>query len=307
MRTEKLLWIDAHMHVRGHAPDGGPCDIRLDDVVDVVDSSDADVRWICAVDFPEMSRLREEPEAVHWANAGLEELISPARGRLFGSCIVHAGAVKQSREALDHFIGERGFIQVGEVHGPPWGPELDCPEMIEIVRHAARLGAPVQIDCPIRSLRASQRIGQVFNLARAVPEATIIAAHTICGPTTHAYILCGEVYFSNGGDNVYFEISDFSKREHVRAAYERLGPHRLIVGTDWHTYGDPPFLPYGILLGVRAVEENAYPCTVGSLVGFLREAGVTEEDIEKIGAGNVIRLHRLEARGLLSVAGHSAG
>ncbi|MFQ5808086.1 MAG: amidohydrolase family protein, partial [Armatimonadota bacterium] len=247
MTADKRLWLDCHNHIRSHAPDGGPCDIVLDDILHVLDGSEADLRWICAVDFPEMARLKDEPSAVLWANEGLHELIAPARGRLFGACIVHAGAVEQSREALDLFVGERGFVQVGEVHGPAWGPEIDCPQMLDLVRHAAKLGAPVQIDCPMGSPRATSRIHEVLNLARAVPEANLIAAHTIAGDNSYANILAGETYFADGGENVYFEISDFSRRDYVRAAYERLGPDRLIVGTDWHTYGDPPVLPYGIL------------------------------------------------------------
>jgi len=282
------------MHVRAHSPDGGPCDIALDDIVRVLDDSEADLRWVCTVDSPEMGRLRDEPEAVLWASEGLDELIAPARGRLFGSCIVHAGAVKQSREALDRFVGERGFVQVGEVHGPRWGPEIDCPGMLELVRHAAEVGAAVQIDCPINHPGAAARLHEVLNLARAVPEANLIAAHAIAGDNSFAYILAGETYFADGGENVYFEISDFSRRDYVRAAYEHLGPDRLIVGTDWHTYGDPPFLPYGTLLGVRSVDDNTYPSTVASLVGFLQEAGVAEEDIEKIASGNLLRILALD-------------
>ena len=66
--------------------------------------------------------------------------------------------------------------------------------------------------------------------------------------------------------------------------------HRLVVGTDWHTYDDPPFLPYGILLGLRTIDDSAYPCTVDSLIAFLHEAGVTEEDRPKIASGNLLRI-----------------
>jgi len=37
---------------------------------------------------------------------------------------------------------------------------------------------------------------------------------------------------------------------------------------------------------------------VASLTGFLREAGVSEEDIDKIGSGNAIELFKLKEKGL---------
>ena len=299
MSESKRLWLDTHNHIRVHAPDGGPCDITADDLLHVLDSSDADLRLICGVSSQEMSRLREEPEAVLWANEALAELISPGRARLPGSCMVHPRALKESHEALDRFIGERGFVQVGEVHGVQFGFEMDCPEMIDLVRHAAELGAPVQMHCSTNNVVTGEHMREIVNVARAVPEASIIVAHAIGGVNSYQYILAGEVYFGDGGENLYFEIRDFNTREYLRAAYERLGPDRLIAGTDWSTGVGPPFLPYGIIFGLKSVDENPYPCTVGSLVGFLRESGVIEEDIDKIASGNIIRVHRLEDRGAL--------
>ncbi len=299
MATQRRLWIDSHIHIRAHAPDGGPCDFTADDILRVLDSSDADLRWISGMGSSEMSRLKQEPDAVHWANAALDELIAPARPRLLGSCMVHPRAVKESHEVLDRFIGERGFVQVGEVHGVQFNYEMDCPGMIELVRHAAELGAPVQMHCSTNNVVTGEHIRQIINVARAVPEANIIVAHAIGGVNSYQYMVAGEVYFGDGGDNLYFEIRDFNSREYLRAACERLGPDRLIAGTDWSTHIGPPFLPYGIIFGLGSVDENPYPCTVGSLVGFLRESGVAEEDIEKIASGNIIRIHRLTERGLL--------
>ena len=50
---------------------------------------------------------------------------------------------------------------------------------------------------------------------------------------------------------------------------------------------------------VLDLDEAPYPVAVASFVGFLREAGVTEPDIEKIGSGTAIRLFRLRERGLI--------
>jgi len=299
MTTAKRLWIDCHNHIRSHAPDGGPCDITAEDLLGVLDDSGADLRLIAGIASSEVRRLKDEPEAVVWANESLDKLMSPARGRLIGSCMVHPRAVKESHEVLDRFIGERGFAQVGEVHGVQFQYDMDCPEMIELVRHAAELGAPVQMHCSTNEVVTGEHMQQIVNVARAVPEASMIVAHAIGGSNSYQYILAGEVYFGDGGDNLYFEIRDFNTREYLRAAYERLGPDRLISGTDWSTKVGPPFLPFGIIFGLDSVDENPYPCTVASLVGFLRESGVTEEDIDKIASGNIIRIHRLEERGLL--------
>ena len=63
-----------------------------------------------------------------------------------------------------------------------------------------------------------------------------------------------------------------------RGHQRRHFPHH----TDTNQIGD---IDLGAELGqlVLALDETPYPCAVSSLVGFLREAGVTEQDIDKIG------------------------
>jgi hypothetical protein len=39
-----------------------------------------------------------------------------------------------------------------------------------------------------------------------------------------------------------------------------------------------------------------YPCSAASLEGFLREAGCTDEDVDRIAAGNALELFGLEDR-----------
>jgi len=292
------LWIDAHIHIRAHEPDGGPCDFSLRDILDVLDKSDADLVWLISLAGPEVTRVKKDPTAVGWANEGLSNFIKPAAGRLFGSVLVHPGAVKESCECIDRFIGDENFVQVGEVLGAGIGFEMDSAQMIEIVRHAAEYGAPVQMHCSTNAVRTGEHIAQTINVARAVPEATVVAAHAIGGVNSYQYIEEGEKFYKEGGDNLYFEIRDFNRREYLRAAYESLGPDRLIVGTDWIARGSPPFPPYGILFPLERINDNPYPCTVESLVGFLRESGVTEDDIDKIGSRNIIRLFHLREKGL---------
>jgi len=237
-------------------------------------------------------------------------------------------AVKQSHEDMDLYVGERGFVQVGEVEGLPHGFSLDCPEMVELARHAAKLGAPVQLHCSTADSPTGEHMRQALHLAAAVPDANFIIAHAIGGRNSYQYILATENYLARGLDNIYLEIVQFHVRAYLRSAYEHLGPDRLLVGTDWATYHNPPYLPYGAHptlvshpdfwrdAGVKGfsqwgpefwfssmfvldLRENPYPCRVESFVGFLREAGVSEEDIDKIGSGNAIRLFRLREKGLL--------
>jgi predicted TIM-barrel fold metal-dependent hydrolase len=317
------LWIDGHTHVTLHDPAGGVLGVSHDDVLEVLDRSGADLRLFCSAGEPEMRRIAEQPEALHWVNEALFRFIEPAPGRLFASCFIHPGAVKQSHKDLDTFIGERGFVQVGEIEGI-LGFDLDSLEMLDLARHAAELGAPLQMHCSTNALSSGEHIRQALHVAREVPEAKVIIAHAIGGRNTYQYILAAETYLANGGDNVYLEIRDFHVRGYLRSAYEHLGPDRLLVGMDWIADGAPPFLPYGTAFGffshptpseldhwgvskwgtelwlspqlVIDLSENLYPCSVASLVGFLREAGIGEEDIDKIGSGNAIELFGLGER-----------
>ena len=76
MTAAKRLWIDCHNHIRSHAPDGGPCDITTEDLLGVLDDSGADLRLIAGIASPEVRRLKEEPEAVVWANESLDKLLT---------------------------------------------------------------------------------------------------------------------------------------------------------------------------------------------------------------------------------------
>jgi len=314
--NEKRLWIDGHTHLDFHREDGSLYGYTLDDVLKVLDDSGDDLRMLCGIGANEIRRIGADPEAIHAANEAIHQFIRPSGGRLLGNCFVRPDALAQAHADLDLYIGERGFVQVGEVVGQVEGGlvdgiygRMDGPGMIEIARHAAQLGAPLQFHC-----------------SRQVPEAKVILAHAIGGRNTYQHILAAETYLADGGDNIYLEIIDFHIREYVRAAYERLGADRLLVGTDWMNRGEPPFPRYGGMLGmlyperndwshlhgsgwsrwgdklwlashyVVALNESPYPSGVATLFSFLREAGVSEQDATKIASGNAIRLFGLQGR-----------
>jgi predicted TIM-barrel fold metal-dependent hydrolase len=287
------LWVDSHIHIRGCSEEGGPRDFGIDAVLEVMERDEARLVWITSPSLPEIERVSAAPrEWLHWANEGQLCLVQEAPpGRLFGSVMVHPAWL----------VTEHGFVQVGEVLGHQMGFQMDCPEMVEIARRAAELKVPLQLHCSTDAIPTGVHIRETINLARAVPEAKVIAAHAIGGRNSYQHIVAAELHATFGGRNLWLEIRDFHHREYLRAAVARLGSHRLIAGTDWIARGAPPFASYGSLFGAPEAEPAPYPCCVASLVGFLREAGCSEDDVDRVAAGNAVGLFGL--RGALGEAG----
>jgi hypothetical protein len=327
----KRLWIDGHAHLlRRTIHDGEALTYTLADVLAVLDGCDADLRFIVSDNNPaDVGRFVEDPDYLHVMNERVYRgFVAPAGGRLFGSVQVDPRALQQSHADLDLYVGERNCVQVGEVEGLPFGFDLDSPGMVELAHHAAELGAPLQLHCSTSDSPTGEHLRQALHIASMVPEANFIIAHAIGGRNSYQYVAAIEQYLLRGLGNVYLEIVQFHVRAYLRSAYEHLGPERLLVGTDWATYHNPPYLPYGAhptlvahpdfwrtanlkgysqwnsefwfssMFGM-VLSENPYPCAVSSLVGFLREAGVIAEDIDRIGCGNAIGLFRLRERGFL--------
>ncbi len=296
---DRRTWIDSHIHIRGWSEDGeGERDFPIDEIMTVVDADPAHLVWIISFSFPGIRAIDSNPaEGIPWTNEGQLRLVQQApEGRIFGSVGVHPGAVEQSEEAIDLYAGEHGFVQVGEVLGYSMGFELDSPEMVAIALRAADHDIPVQCHVSTNGQQDGEQMRQTISLARQVPEAKIIAAHALGGRNSYTHITAAEVFYEMGGENLWLEIRDFNNREWIRAAVERLGSERLIVGTDWIARNQPPFPPYGILFPEVNVDENPYPCSSASLEGFLREAGCDDEDVANIAAGNSVELFGLEGR-----------
>jgi len=292
----RRVWIDSHVHIRGYSSDRGPRDFPIQALTAAMDRDPDHLVWVISHSFPETRAIQEDPATgLRWCNEGQWQIVQEAPpGRIFGSLAIHPDAVKQSREEIDLFGGERGFVQVGEILGYSMGFPLDSPAMVEIARHAAELGLPLQCHVSTTGQPEGEQFREAVSLARQVPEAKIIAAHALGGGNSWLHITAAEVYFAMGGDNLWLEIRDFNTRQYLRAAVERLGAHRLIAGTDWIARDDPPFPPYGIIFPHTDVNEMPYPSCVASLVGFLRESGCTEDDIHRIASDNSIELFGLE-------------
>lgn len=295
----KRTWIDSHIHIRGWSQDGeGQRDFAIDDIMAVMDADPAHLVWVISFSFPGIRAITSNPaEGIPWTNEGQLRLVQEApEGRIFGSIGVHPGALDESLAAIDLYAGEHDFVQVGEVLGYSMGFTLDSPEMVEIARKAAEYDVPVQCHVSTAGQQDGEQMRQTISLARQVPEAKIIAAHALGGRNSYTHITAAEIYREMGGENLWLEIRDFNTREWVRAAIQRLGSERLIVGTDWIARNQPPFPPYGILFPLEDADEMPYPCSSASLIGFLRESGCDDEDVANIAAWNSIGLFGLEGQ-----------
>lgn len=292
----KRLWIDAHVHAYADLSRGDPL-FDAAGLLSVMNADPAHLVWILSLPRSDYGELSRRPaEFVRLLNQAQLELIRQMpQGRVFGSVAVHPGAVAESLAAIEVYGGEHGFVQVGEVLGYALGFDLDTPEMVQIARHAARYGLPVQCHCSTTGQPEGEQFQQTVNLARQVPEARVIAAHAIGGGNSYLHITGAQIYFDLGAENLWLEIRDLHRRDYLRAAVRRVGPHRLLVGTDWigHTGQSPR--PYGVLFNTDP-QDMPYPCTSLSLEGFLREAGCTGPELDLIAAGTAVELFGLSQR-----------
>ncbi|MDH7568926.1 MAG: amidohydrolase family protein [Armatimonadota bacterium] len=304
MKTcDKRVWVDAHVHIFAEVERDAVW-FHVEELLRVLHTDPGHLVWLASLARPDYVRLSHTPadyvRLVNQAQLELQQHMPP--GRVFGSVAVHPGAVQASLEAIDRYGGGHGFVQVGEVLGYALGFALDSAEMVSIARHAARLGLPVQCHVSTTGQPDGEQMRQAVHLAQLVPEARVVAAHAIGGGNTWLHITAAEVYANMGGRNLWLEIRDFNRRDFLRAAVERLGANRLIVGTDWIARGKPPYPPYGILFNVPP-EEMPYPSSSYSLEGFLREAGCGDVEVARIAAENAAELFRLPLDQNLSTTG----
>jgi len=304
-----LRWIDTHIHVSDIGPDGARREHMLDDLLALLDRSDADLRLVISCDDLYNGMVRDDPQGMQQANRMVYDLVRAAPDRLYGSCIVNPNYLAESLEIMDVCFGEWGFIQLGEMLQYMMDFRMDSDAAERVVRKAVDYDVPVQVHLgtycwPARGYRAFdsgdgiQHLADLLGIARRVPEAKYILAHAIgCGPTPE-YIPWADMFldvihgsFETYPDNFWIEIRDFHCPALPRAIRD-VPTTRLLSGTDWTTRKGPPFQAYGTMFDV-AEADNPFPPGVESFVGFLRAAGATPADIERIGSGNARQLYRL--------------
>lgn len=307
--NKKRRWIDTHIHASDIGPDGKKRERMLEDLLDLLDRCDADLRFAISCDGPYSGYMVKDPSQMLSANRMIYDLCRRAPGRLFGSCTVNPNFLDESLRVMDICFGEWGFVQLGEMLQYSMKYKMDSDAAEKVVRRAVKYDVPVQVHigtycAPTLQWRydvSGQGMDHLTDLlacAERVPEAKYILAHAIgCGPTPQ-YISWADMIldtfagcFSRYPTNFWIEIRDFQCKALPRAIRE-VPTTRLLSGTDWTTRIGPPFQSYGTMFGVREA-DNPFPPKVSSFVGFLRKAGANEADIERIGYDNARELYKL--------------
>lgn len=302
----KRTWIDTHIHVSDIGPDGRRRERMLEDLLDVLDRCDADLRFVISCDGPHFGPMTRDPEAILAGNRFIYDLVRRAPGRLFGSCMVNPRFLEESLHAMRVCFEEWGFVMLGEMLQYSMGYRMASDPVEKLLRLAARCDVPVQVHLGtywFRDDRGGSSDGMdhmrdLLQAAERVPEAKYILAHAIgCGPTP-AYVPWAGMFldtlaglFPSFPENFWVEIRDFHCPALKRTLAE-VPATRLLAGTDWTSRIGPPFQSYGTMFDVKE-GENPFPASVASMVGFLRDAGASEEDIERIGWRSAAELYRL--------------
>ena len=300
-------WIDAHIHVSDIGRDGAVRESMLADLLEVLDRSEADLRFIISPDGPYFSRMMQDPTGIMEANSMIHRLVRAAPDRLYGACMVNPHFPDASLRAMETCIGDWGFVMLGEMLQYMMGYRMDGDEVEPLLRLAEQLEVPVQVhlgtywfkDDRGTSTAGMDQMGDLLRAAERVPGATYILAHAIGVGPTPAYIPWADMFldtlqglFDRHPDNFYIEIRDFHAPALARTISEVPSTH-LLAGTDWTTRIGPPFQPYGTVFNTPA-DENPFPPGVASFIGFLHDAGADEQTISRVGSENAMRLFGMD-------------
>jgi len=296
----KRVWIDTHAHVCGEGLDGKPRAGVAEGLAAMLDGSDADLRLVACVDMPALERMKDEPEAILDGNRMVRDLIRQAPGRLFGGCVVNPRFFKESERAVRMCFEEWGFVMFGEMLQYLLDFRMDCAETEKLVRLAEKYGAPTQVHISTsnrlnhNSTHGDDQLRDLFGLAKRTPEVRYILAHAVGmpkgdPPVVDGYLDMVEAWHGGWPENFWMEIRDFNSPG-VVSALRRVPSNRLLAGTDWTTRVGPPFAPYLTVFGVERPEDNPFPPRVSEAVRFLKSAGASDEDVERIAWKNAVEL-----------------
>lgn len=306
-QRKKRRWIDTHIHVSDIGSDGKKRERMLEDLLDLLDRCDADLRFVISPDATYVSRMNTDPEAMLVANRMIYDLCRRAPGRLYGSCMVNPNFSDEALKVMKICFGEWGFVQLGEMLPYIHKYRMNDKATENVVQLAALFDVPVhvhlgtywcKVSIPGDSMDGMNQMGDFLKISERVPQAKYILAHAIgCGPTPE-YISWANMFldtlkgvFTKFPENFWVEIRDFQTPVLSRAINE-VPITRLLSGTDWTTRIGPPFQPYGTMFDVRE-KENPFPPKVSSFVEFLKKAGATEANIARIGYENALELYKI--------------
>jgi len=138
-------WIDTHIHVSDLGPDGRRRERFLEDLLDVLDRCDADLRFVVSCDGSYMGNIARDPEALLVGNRMIHELIRQAPDRLYGSCTINPNFLDESLRVMALCFEEWGFVQLGEMLQYAMDYQMDSDATERVVRQAVEYEVPVQV------------------------------------------------------------------------------------------------------------------------------------------------------------------
>lgn len=301
----KPKWLDTHIHVSDVGGDGKPRKRLLEDLVEVLDRSGADLRFVISPDANWNRIVMDSPDGVGKAGEFIYDLARRAPGRLYGSCLVNPHFLDASLKTMEVCFEKRGFVQLGEMLQYMMNFRMDSDPVETLVRKAVEYDVPVEVHISTSNAKpqgpfrngGTEQMEDLLEAAERVPEAKYILAHAVGGtksdpPIVDEYIDMVEKRYGRWPENFWMEIRDFSSPG-LRSALARVPHTRIIAGTDWTTRVGPPFQPYGTIFGTGSGQENPYPPSVASMIGLLKGAGATDEVVAAIGFGNAASLFRI--------------
>ncbi|MHB0878569.1 MAG: amidohydrolase family protein [Anaerolineae bacterium] len=296
-----MKWLDTHIHPSAFDAAGNPRGDVLPDLLTVLDGSGADMHWVVSCDLPETGRARSDPEWTERANAFLRDLCDRSGGRLHGAFLASPQFPDEAERVLRLAAEKWGFVQYGEVLEDvvDWG--LTTPEVVRSVEQAAAYDLPVQVHVSTNYEKGKRHMAQLLGLAERVPQARYIVAHAIGGRMTDYYLEVMAPRIARG-EGYWLEIRDFDDVPALSRAIAAVGAEHLIAGTDWTNRIGPPHLPYGVRFDVpdptspigrraiRSLDDLPYDPSVATFVRFLKQAGATPAQIDRIAWANAAEL-----------------
>ncbi len=302
----KRVWIDTHIHISDIDRDGRRREQMADDLAELLDRCDADLRFVVSCDGPYFSPMTRDPSAILAGNAFIHGICEQLPGRVHGACMVNPNFLDASLAAMDICLGEWGFVMLGEMLQYSMGYQLDTDAGEQVIRKAVEYDVPVHVhlgtywhkDDRGTSTDGMNQLQDMLRAAERVPEAKWIMAHAIgCGPTPD-YVPWADMFldamfgvFGTWPRNWWIEIRDFQSTALARTVRE-VPTDRILAGTDWTTRIGPPFQSYGTMFDV-AEGANPFPPAVSSFVDFLVKAGADEAAIDQIAERNARELLEL--------------
>ena len=302
----KTTFIDTHIHVSDLGPGGRARDGVLEGILDVIERSGLDLRFIVSCDMPYLTRMKQDPAAMLEANRMVHDLVRRAPGKLYGSCTINPNFLDESLRVIETCFGEWGFVQLGEMLQYMMDFRMDSDAAEKCVRLAVRHDAPVQVHMATYWFKAydpsSDGMAHMRDLLHCmdrVPEADYVWAHAVgCGPDP-SYVPWAGMFldtlagvFDTYPRNVWVEIRDFHYAAGLRRTLREVPADRLLAGTDWTTRHGPPFPDYGTPFEA-CDDQVALPSEAPSPVDFMREAGAMEDRIDRVASRNARELYGL--------------